>query len=154
MKYCTKCGQQIHDEAVICIHCGCSTAEKGASNSTVGGAPDQLLNSLSQKIHTNAILWMVLGVIQCVTMIGIIAGIWNIYAAWNDLKYSKECLTNPRGIVQRFEPVNGYIIALVINLVLGGVIGVVGVAYEMIAIRGFVMENKSYFEQFDESNAM
>ena len=153
MKYCTKCGQQIHDEAVICIHCGCPTAEQGANNSAVGSS-DRLLNSLSQKIHTNAILWMVLGVIQCVTMIGIIAGLWNIYAAWNDLKYSKECLTKPSGIVQRFEPINGYIIALVINLVLGGVIGVVGVAYEMIAIRGFVLENKSYFAQFDETSAM
>ena len=25
MKYCQKCGQQIHDDAVICIHCGCSS---------------------------------------------------------------------------------------------------------------------------------
>ena len=25
MKYCQKCGQQIHDDAVVCIHCGCST---------------------------------------------------------------------------------------------------------------------------------
>ena len=23
MKYCTKCGKEVHDEAVICIHCGC-----------------------------------------------------------------------------------------------------------------------------------
>ena len=26
MKYCSKCGQQIHDDATICIHCGCATA--------------------------------------------------------------------------------------------------------------------------------
>ena len=26
MKYCTKCGQQIHDDASICIHCGCATS--------------------------------------------------------------------------------------------------------------------------------
>ena len=25
MKYCTKCGKEIHDEAVICPGCGCST---------------------------------------------------------------------------------------------------------------------------------
>ncbi len=23
MKYCSKCGAQIHNEAVICVHCGC-----------------------------------------------------------------------------------------------------------------------------------
>ncbi|MBE7018110.1 MAG: zinc-ribbon domain-containing protein [Ruminococcaceae bacterium] len=26
MKYCTHCGAQMHDEAVICIKCGCSVA--------------------------------------------------------------------------------------------------------------------------------
>ena len=35
MKFCTKCGKEIHDEAVICIHCGTTigtipTAEKAA----------------------------------------------------------------------------------------------------------------------------
>lgn len=24
MKYCSKCGQQVHDEAVICPYCGCA----------------------------------------------------------------------------------------------------------------------------------
>ena len=28
MKYCSKCGKQIEDEAVICIHCGCPTVNK------------------------------------------------------------------------------------------------------------------------------
>lgn len=23
MAYCTKCGNEVHDEAVICVHCGC-----------------------------------------------------------------------------------------------------------------------------------
>ena len=30
MKFCSKCGKEIHDEAVICVHCGCSV-----ENSTV-----------------------------------------------------------------------------------------------------------------------
>lgn len=25
MKFCTKCGKEIFDEAIICPHCGCST---------------------------------------------------------------------------------------------------------------------------------
>jgi hypothetical protein len=24
MKFCSKCGKEINDEAVICVHCGCS----------------------------------------------------------------------------------------------------------------------------------
>lgn len=27
MKYCSKCGQQIHDEAVVCVHCGCPVGQ-------------------------------------------------------------------------------------------------------------------------------
>ena len=26
MKFCSKCGKEIMDEAIICVHCGCSTA--------------------------------------------------------------------------------------------------------------------------------
>ena len=25
MKFCTKCGKEIHDDAVFCVHCGCAT---------------------------------------------------------------------------------------------------------------------------------
>ena len=32
MKYCTKCGAQIHDEAVICVSCGCSTENGNSAN--------------------------------------------------------------------------------------------------------------------------
>ena len=28
MAYCTKCGNEVHDEAVICVHCGCPIERK------------------------------------------------------------------------------------------------------------------------------
>ena len=30
--FCKKCGNQILDEAVICVHCGCSTQDKAVIN--------------------------------------------------------------------------------------------------------------------------
>lgn len=30
--FCTKCGKEILDDAVICIHCGCSTQNEPAAN--------------------------------------------------------------------------------------------------------------------------
>ena len=27
MRYCSKCGKEIHEEAVVCVHCGCAVAE-------------------------------------------------------------------------------------------------------------------------------
>ena len=38
MKYCTKCGKEIMDEAVVCIHCGCSVREKTKYCSRCGKA--------------------------------------------------------------------------------------------------------------------
>ena len=35
MKYCSKCGQQVHDEAVVCPYCGCSISK----NASVDDAP-------------------------------------------------------------------------------------------------------------------
>ncbi len=29
MKYCTKCGKELVDEAVVCVHCGCNVANGG-----------------------------------------------------------------------------------------------------------------------------
>tara|TARA_B110000116_G_C16207953_1_gene303838 strand:- start:60 stop:374 length:315 start_codon:yes stop_codon:yes gene_type:complete len=30
--FCNKCGKEINDEAVICIHCGCSVIKKSTSS--------------------------------------------------------------------------------------------------------------------------
>ena len=27
MKFCSKCGKEIHEDAAICVHCGCAVAE-------------------------------------------------------------------------------------------------------------------------------
>ena len=35
MKYCTKCGAEIADEAVICPKCGCAVETKRTENSTL-----------------------------------------------------------------------------------------------------------------------
>ena len=31
MRYCTKCGKEIHDDAVLCIYCGCMVNDKPKS---------------------------------------------------------------------------------------------------------------------------
>ena len=36
--FCKKCGQEISDQAVICVNCGCSTQEKPV-NAAAGDAP-------------------------------------------------------------------------------------------------------------------
>ena len=79
----------------------------------------------------------------------LIVGVLNIVSSIQDMQYSKTLLENPTGIVPKFEPIVRPIITLVYNLVIGGVIGVVGSIYYFFAIRNYVMENKQFFESLD-----
>lgn len=154
MKYCTHCGKELLDEAVICMGCGCPTGPVRGSRFSF--APEtNLLEKLSTRIMTNAIIWIVIAAIQLLVGVWgewwflLIVGALNMISAIQDVSYSKRVVNDPAGIVGKFEPVAGPIITLVYNLLIGGVIGVIGSIYYFVGIRNFVMENRSAFEQMD-----
>lgn len=145
MKFCTHCGKELFDEAVICPGCGCAV-----DNVQPKAAKTELVSKLSEKIKTNSIIWLVIGILQI--LMGLFAnwfllvvGVLNIISSVQDMNYSKTILQDPAGIVSRFEPVTMPIITLIYNLIFGGVIGVVGSIYYFVGIRSFVMENKAAF---------
>lgn len=159
MKYCTHCGKELLDEAVICVDCGCEVHEQTTQsfyNESVDFTP--LLNTLSQRLNTNGIIWLVIGILQILGGIFLnwfmlIVGALNIISSVQDMQYSKAILKNPTGIVAKFEPITGPVITLIYNLVVGGVVGVVGSIYYFVAIRNYVMENKAILAGLDaESN--
>lgn len=156
MKYCTHCGKELLDEAVICIGCGCEIdTHTIQSSSYTSSNLSVLLNTLSQRLNTNGIIWLVIGILQVlgglfINWFLLIVGVLNIISSIQDMQYSKALLENPTGIIAKFEPVTGPIITLVYNLVIGGVIGVVGSIYYFLAVRNYVMENKQFFAGFDE----
>ncbi len=147
MKFCSKCGKEMIDEAAFCPDCGCAvggTAPQAPKNSA------DLLNTLAQRLNTNAIIWIVIGALQILGGLFLsyflaIVGALNIFSSINDLNYSKTLHENPTGIVEKFEPLIGPIITLGYNLVFGGVIGAVGSIYYLLAIRSFVLENRQQF---------
>ena len=65
MKYCSKCGKQIMDEAVICPGCGC--AVEGATNPVVAANNAQ---GESSSLATSAIVFAIL-----MPIVGLILGI-------------------------------------------------------------------------------
>jgi len=151
MKYCTHCGKELLDEAVICMGCGCATGTyqpQQAQKPTVSRG--ELLNTLSQRLNVNGIIWLVIGILQIIGGIFwnwylLIVGALNIISAVKDMRYSKELLVCPGDIVARFDSLVGPIITLVYNVVFGGLIGVAGSIYYFVAIRKYVMENKQAF---------
>ncbi len=102
--------------------------------------------TVSEREKISAIIWLIIGILQCLSCAGIVAGAWNIYAAYTSFKRSTAVLQPWPGIVDTYEKsMTTIIISLVINLILGGVVGVAGALYDMFAIRQYVLENKEVF---------
>ena len=89
--YCSKCGQEHDADAKFCRACGAG----------ISGAPinaTHVANSLeldSRRIATiadyeraSAIIWLILGIVQVLSIVAIIAGVWNIIAATSRFKMS------------------------------------------------------------------
>ena len=159
MKFCRQCGKQLPDEALFCSYCGFSTqpqSENPHSHTQSAGVQgtDSMVIKLSERIKINSIIWVVIAILQIIigiilNWIFLIVGVLNIVTAVRDYNYSKQILASPVGIVKNAEPLVIPIVTLVYNAVIGGIIGVAGSIYYLIAIRNFVMENKNYFLEIE-----
>lgn len=142
--FCSNCGKQIASDAKFCDGCGKAVATPQQT------PQNNIITILSERVKINAIIWIVIASLQILGGIFInwfllIVGVLNIVSAIKDIKYSAALPQNPTGVVERFEPLTAPIIVLIYNLVIGGIIGVVGSIYYFVAIRSFVMENKNEF---------
>ena len=139
-------------------------------------AQENLLAKLSSKVNTNGIIWIVLASLQVIIglyylvsgvimldsyyteesgIVNIISGLvvlvvaaLNFVSASRDIKYSKELLVRPVGIVANFTPLGRHIGVLVYNVLFGGIIGVVG-SIVSLCIRNFVLTNRNYFDTLE-----
>lgn len=168
MKYCTKCGHQLVDEAVICTSCGCMCNGNNNVNNYFVPQPNssfpELVNTLSGRLVINGVIWICIASLQILAGISafwiesvfgffgftgliLVVGILNLISGIADISYSNKIKTNPVGIVKKYEPLTSPIIALIYNVIFGGIIGVAGVVYYFLAIRSYVMENRAAFEE-------
>ena len=143
--FCQKCGKQLDDEAVICTGCGCPV-----NNNT--GTNNSLVNQLSERYKINGIIWIIIAGIQIilgitVNWIFLIIGVLNLISGIQDINFSKSMLAHPVGIIDKVRPLAGPIIVLIYNLIFGGVLGVAGSIYYLVAIRNFAMNNAEQFNQ-------
>lgn len=151
MKYCTHCGKQLLDEAVVCPGCGCAVNavyQQPAENSNI-------VNTLADRVMINGIIWIVIGALQIlfalfVNWFVLIVGILNLISAIKDIQYSTRVKTQPVGVVEKFQPLTGPIIVLVYNLIFGGIIGVVGSVYYLVAVRDLVLTNETVFKEIEQ----
>lgn len=158
--FCSKCGNKIIGNAKFCLRCGQTVSQIPTENPQRAYAPinnsQALLKKFSERVQINGIIWLVISIIQIllglfVQWVLLIVGILNLITSIRELKFSKSVLQNPVGIINYAKPLTGPIIALIYNIIFGGIIGVAGSIYYLVAVRGLAMENESYFLEIEEN---
>ena len=151
-RFCMRCGTALLSAASFCSNCGVNvkgTDDLGANAAmpapASGNQSDEtLIRQIADYEKLSGILWIGLGVIQVLTVIAVIAGIWNLYAGYTRIKAQPLILARHKSVPDSFESINGLVIIGLINLILGGVIGVLFVAFDYV-IRDKVLSNKHLF---------
>lgn len=162
--FCRYCGKEISNDVTFCPNCGKQISQQqivegsiGFSSTASSADNHPLIGKFSERVKTNAIIWIVIGAIQILCGLVVqwwllIVGILNLVTGISDIKYSSTVIQNPRGIVNRVKPLGGPIFTLIYNLFFGGVIGVAGSIYYLVGVRGFVLENECAFLEAENQN--
>lgn len=112
-------------------------------------ADEATVRRIAEYERISAIVWTVIAAVQILTLVGIIAGLWNLYAAWTRFRIVPHIQARNREVPAAFESITGLVIIGLINLFLGGVIGVIGVVLDFV-VRDHVLKNRHLFDQESE----
>jgi hypothetical protein len=102
------------------------------------------IRRLADYERLSGIFWIVLGILLCLTIIGAIAGVWNILAGRSGLGLAKRIRERDPGVPSEYEGTTGLIVIGLVNLFLGGAIGILFVAFDFY-VRDQVLKNKHLF---------
>ena len=107
--------------------------------------PDVTVRRIADYERISGIVWIVIGALQCLTLVGIIAGIWNIFAGVSRVKAVPIILARSPNVPSMFEGIGQLVVIGLINVFLGGVFGVLCVILDFF-IRDMVLKNRHLFE--------
>lgn len=82
MKYCSKCGKEIVDDAVICVHCGCQVKDTSTPS----------VQQVAQSDESNG---LAIGALVCaflIPLVGLILGIVGL-SKYKTPSYRSQCTT-------------------------------------------------------------
>jgi len=99
---------------------------------------------LYQYEHWSGIAAIVLGILGVLSLVFIIGGAWNIYAGISRLKMADRISVRDQTVPESFVSVWPYIVFGLINLLFGGVIGVLIVGVDLY-VRDRVLKNSLLF---------
>lgn len=111
------------------------------------------LRRIADYERVSGILWIVLGSIQCITLVGIMAGVWNIVAGVSRVRAAPLILARDPGVPSMFEGVAALVVIGLVNVFLGGAIGVVLIVFDFV-VRDMVLKHRHLFAREMEAGAM
>jgi hypothetical protein len=91
------------------------------------------------------VAWIVLGGLQILSLIGIVAGGWNIFAGVSRIRFAGRIKRRAPSVPTTVESMTGYVIIGLVNLVLGGVVGIVLVGVDLF-VRDRILKRRALFE--------
>lgn len=148
--FCKNCGNILDNNTAFCPNCGNSTTSYSTGASTHNNAntinyASQIINNLYQKECISFYIWI--GVVCLQILIGFylwtsfLVAIWNAIACYRIYKFKQEMLVKPVGIYKHYkDSLTNSIIFIIINVLAGGIIGVVGAIFDLF-IRQYAMDN-------------
>jgi hypothetical protein len=105
---------------------------------------DETIRRIADYERISGILWICIGVIQICLIYTFIAGVWNVFAGISRLKIVKRIRNFDAEVPSLFEGLAGLVIIGIVNLLLGGIIGLLFVGLDFY-IRDLVLTNKHRF---------
>lgn len=104
-----------------------------------------IASQLAKYTKIENICWIILGILQVLSIYGIIAGIWNIIGGIYGFETEKRILRRDKKIPIDTEDCTSIIVFGVINVLFGGVIGI-GIVIYWWWIRQEILKNKDIFD--------
>jgi hypothetical protein len=104
-----------------------------------------LIRRIADYERISGFVWIALGIIQIILLYTAIAGVWNIIAGISRFRIVKRIKERDSTIPAEYESLSGLILIGIINLLLGGIIGLVFVAFDFF-IRDKILTNSHLFD--------
>lgn len=105
-----------------------------------------LCRRLSDYARWSGWAWLTLGVLQVLSVVGVIAGLWNIYVATTRIKWAPQIAARQYTVPRAVESLVGYAVIGVINLFFGAAIGIAFVLVDLY-VRDQILKNRHLFTE-------
>jgi hypothetical protein len=127
----------------------------GVATSPIDAPTSLIVDRIARYVRVSGLLWFAFGVIQIVAGVGfafaagltltlVICGIWNVVAATSRLNSVMLIKARDNKVPRDWEGIAGLLVVGVVNLLIGGVIGVVFVVFDFV-VRSLILRHRALF---------